>query len=102
MSDDNEIHAVLRGPLEYLVGGVTDEYVRTQFHLPLLGLSAQALEQLLVMGRGRFDGGLCLDFRGRLRGTCDRHDRQASTGDRRKVERVLERRLRISGAVVTD
>ena len=28
MSDDNEIHAVLRGPLEDLVGGVTDEYVR--------------------------------------------------------------------------
>jgi hypothetical protein len=102
MSDDNEVHAVLKGPLEDLVGRVTDEYMRMQFHLPLLGLSAQALEQLLVMGRRRFDGGLCLDFRGRLRGTGDRHDRQASTGERRKVERVLERRLRISGAVVTD
>jgi len=46
MSDDNEIHAVLRGPLD--------------------------------------------------------HDGEASTGQRRKVERVLERRLRISGAIVTD
>ena len=49
MSDDNKIHAVLRGPLEDLVSRVADEYMRMQFHLPLLGLSAQALEQLLVM-----------------------------------------------------
>jgi len=102
MTHNNQTRSVLSRGLQNLVCRVTNEYMCAQFDVSLLGLSAQALEQLFIMGRRRFDGGLCLDFRGRLRGTGDRHDRQARTGERRKVERVLERRLRISGAVVTD
>ena len=102
MTHNNQTRSVLSRGLQNLICRVTNEYMCAQFDVSLLGLSPQALEQRLVMGRRRFDGGLRLDFCRRLRGTGDRHDRQARTGERRKVERVLERRLGIAGTIVTD
>jgi hypothetical protein len=58
VASDNQVGMLSRGRFQDLICGVTCKYVRVQFHVSLLGFPAQAFEQLLEMGRSRFDGGL--------------------------------------------